>query len=191
MRCKRCRTRLQLPAERDPEQLLRELEDHRRERMHHYVFAHRILPEVAFTDPNHVLELLKSDKGTPFLSDLWEEVGRACPRPLEADGLEVSVQALGGCEIILVQLPTPVVAPEAHYLALVHGQESRFFGLVKRPRLRCFTLERSIRLAGGTRTVICEWTWNQESGLEHNNYGAGPPANAQDFLGSLAGILAG
>ena len=87
------------------------------------------------------------------------------------------------------RLPAPVVAPEAHYLALVPCEERRFFGLVKKPSLRCFTLERSIRLAGGTRTVVCEWTWDKEAGLEHCNYGEGPPADAKAFLRRLVGLL--
>jgi hypothetical protein len=159
--------------------------------MHHYMFAHRILPEVAFADPEHLLELMTSDQAQPFVADLWEEVGLACPAALPADGLRVTVEPLEGFAnpVILVHLPTPEIPPEAHYLAIVPTVERRLWGLITRQAVRCFTLERSVRLAGGTRTVVCEWTLDSSSMLQHGNYGAGPAPTPNAFLDRLGAIL--
>lgn len=191
VRCKRCRSRVRLPADLSPEEILAELEKAQRERMHHYMFAHRILPEVAFADPKHVLELMKSDKAELFLRDLWSEVGSACPRVLSGEGLRVSLEPVEGFEqpVVLVHLPQPEIPPEAHFLAMVPSFDRKFFGLVKRKTVRCFTLERSVRLAGGTRTVVCEWSLDDTSALQHGNYGEGPSPTPSAFVEHLGAIL--
>ncbi|RMG17371.1 MAG: hypothetical protein D6731_04230 [Planctomycetota bacterium] len=192
VRCKRCRTKQRVPAEPSVEEILRALEERKRERTHHYVFAHRVLPEVAFQDPRRILCLFASCEASNFLVDLWDEVGRACPCHLPAEGLGVSLEEVPGLDepVVLIRFPDPEIPPEAHFLALVPWTERRFLGLWPRPTLRCFTLEQGIRLGGGLRTVLCEWSPEKKGeGLNHTNYGDGPAPQRRAFLERLGALL--
>jgi hypothetical protein len=192
-RCRKCKVRQRVPKELEPAELIRMLEARKVERTHHYVFAHRIVPEVALKDPAQVLTLLRGPEGNKFLQDLWAEVGESCPANLPSEGLRLTLEEVEGLDepMALIRLPEPEIPPEAHYLAIVPWCEKRLLGLVQKRSLRCFTLEQGIKLSGGLRTVLCEWTRSEKGELVHRNYGVGPEPNTSAFLARLSEVLAG
>lgn len=188
---------------REQARLRRIAEARPRARQQHYLFAHRMLPHIAFDfGAASVLMLSDPDKAPEFLQNLWRDCGEGLEgRDLVApDGLTVGLSAEArrsrGDELIcLVTLPAPEVAPEAYFVALVcdalpepdQSDDSPdalelWRLLVRSTAVRVFTLELSQDLSGRTHTVFCEWT----SEGAHLNMGDGPQPDRDTFFGFLA-----
>jgi hypothetical protein len=137
---------------------------------------------VFFQNPPALLRTLSREKEA-LLKELWDFVGdKVVERDREAgrrlsSGLALTLrETSSGRSILVVTLPPPQEPPEAY-----------FVGLILEPP-RYITLERGTNLAGGTRTVLCEWTERI-----HANMGDGPEPTIESFvhaLGSLAGPVA-
>ncbi|MEZ6185352.1 MAG: hypothetical protein R3F62_10130 [Planctomycetota bacterium] len=152
--------------------------DPRERRRHHYLYAHRVLPHLAFDDPAGFCARL-SDRaaGQASLEALWERVGADSAFALPYDGLALSLHPLpGGRTAFLIQLPPPEIMPEAYFLAIVPGPEDLFV----------YTLEHSQDFeTGDACTVVGAWN----AAGDHLNLGRGPEPTAAAFLARVAEVL--
>lgn len=170
-----------------------------RSRQQHYIFAHKMLPHIAFEwGATSVLMLSDPDKASGFVENLWRDCGEGLEgRDLVApDGLCVETRRAKGQKLIcLVTLPSPVVAPEAYFVVLVcddlpepdaddDAPETLELWrlLLRSTSVRVFTLELSQDLNGREHTVFCEWA----SDGRHLNMGDGPRPDKNAFFSFLA-----
>ena len=128
----------------------------------HYAFAHRLLPDQVFADPEGFVTLMRQPQAGDWLVQLWErasdEVRGSDRPPLAADGLDVVIDD----DRVVVTMPPPQAPPEAYAAAVVHRDA----------RWRYFVLERLGGYSDG-RAVLCEW---DADGAHHNP--ASPPARS-------------
>lgn len=148
-----------------------------------YAFAHYALRQLALAKPVHFLALMASPKAQPFFKDVLADVSEQCGRKCSFDAAAVQVHhgriAEYPCAVIV--LPEPKNMAEAYMVAVVALIDpSQDEPDIENVKGRYFTLERGLSLAGGTRTVLCEWS---ETG--HSNYGDGPPATVEAFVSAL------
>jgi len=173
-----------------------------RARQQHYLFAHKMLPQIAFDfGAASVLMLSEQEKAADFLERVWRDCGeglegRDFVSPDGASvGLSVETRRIGNNELVsIVSLPTPEVTPEAYFVALMCDavpQSASGDGspetlelwrlLVRSTPVRVFTLELSQPEEGEARTVFCEWT----SDGRHVNMGDGPSPDKNAFFAFL------
>ena len=143
-------------------------------RDHHYIFVHRILPQLFFGDPEGFLAVFLSSIGTRRLGDLWQSVGEneASDGMISAAGLDIEPVTIGGRAGALIRLPEALVPPEGYFAALLEPSEN------DEPRF--FLLERT-DLDGPPgeaeeRGVLCEWL---EGGRRRNHSRIVPPDAAR------------
>ncbi|MCA8920909.1 MAG: hypothetical protein KDD82_03805 [Planctomycetes bacterium] len=154
--------------------------DPRERRRHHYLYAHRVLPPLAFGDPaGFCARLSNPSAGQASLEALWEKVGSEAPVALPVEGLKLSQHLLkNGRAVFLIQLPTPELMPEAHFVAVAPGPED----------LAIYTLERSQDFETGEACTVVG-AWNPEG--DHLNLGRGPQPTREAFLARLGELLDG
>jgi hypothetical protein len=162
-------------------------------RCHHYTLAHHALRQVAFGQPLAFFGALASPEAYKLLSELLASVNEHCrheePRPdFSVDDIGIHPLRVGGRICLVLEMPRPRAVTETHFVAA---------GLLKEPTeiapsddehalpVRYFTLEFGLPERGEPRTVLCEWT-NDGS---HLNYGDGPPAELQAFVGAIEAML--
>lgn len=142
-------------------------------REQHYVFAHRLLPDRVFADPEGFATIMRQPDARDWLVRLWERAGdeaRGSNRPpLAADGLDVVIDN----DRVVVTMPPPEAPIEA-YAATVVRRDARW---------RYLVLE---RLGGpwDARAVLCEWLPN-DMHLNHSLMTAGTrdaPPRLNEFL---------
>lgn len=149
-------------------------------RPHHYRFVHRELarqvlefgPRVATPTP---------DGGSllPVVTQIWDDLGASLPPEdrLPGHGLDCRHLSVDGHHMLLVTLPTPTGATEAHFVAAVQPQGSRV--------VRYVTLEHAFSpFDGSPGTVLGEWT--AES---HLNHGPGPSPVAELFVAAVVQLV--
>jgi hypothetical protein len=134
-------------------------------RAHHYIFAHHLMPQWYFEDPEGFLGAVTQPDGTRSLSKEWARYGMQLREKgqevLTPQGLQVRATSIHGRLAALVQLPLPLRPPEAYFVALVAPQpgqdEARYF-IVERmdPTHLTGTQEGDI-LKGKELAVLCEW----------------------------------
>jgi len=149
--------------------------DPREKRRHHYLYAHRVLPQLAFQDPaGFCARLSNPAAGQASLEALWAAVGADVQTALPGDGLQLTQHVLprSGRTVFLVELPPPQIMPEAYYLAVLPGPDV----------LGILTLEYSEDFESGEPcTVLGGWT----SDGTHLNMGKGAEPTREAFLEQL------
>ena len=174
----------------DMDAFLKQHEEEQEARAHHYVFAHRVLPQIAAKSGGaFALDLLQDHRrAAARLVELWEQIGGDLTIPLPSTGLDVVIGTCRGQPTPVIVLPTPEIMSEAHFVALVPEPQGFLARLLGRPKTwRFFTLEFGLGMGGTQRTVVCEWKLGPE-GFEHANYGDGPAAEIDAFLERLQGL---
>lgn len=140
-------------------------------RQHHYVFAHRVLPGMALSQPARFISELRGG-GDAFLRSVWDRVAEDVPTSLRltADGLAFEIIDSDEGTIAVVVLPEASGEAEAHFVALVvHHQPEK---------ARFFTLESAFSPVTQSRyNVLGEWTEDS-----HLNFGEGPSADQEAFV---------
>jgi len=127
-----------------------------------YLFAHRLLPEFFFAQPEDLWEALQRTD-SPILSQLWGSLGRE-----SSAGLSCTPVRREGIRLGLVTLPRPQDSPEAYFAALVYEPQP----------YRYLVLEHSFN----GRTVLGEWN-------PRRNFGPGPGPQPEAFLESVLELL--
>lgn len=160
-------------------------------RVHHYAFAHFIMPKRLWQNPEWFLEQLHSEQSRGFLITRWLEASI----PVEDDEFIPPDETLkyeafeinGGYRADVISLPKPLKMTEAYMVAIVSRPARRRFLLFKTPAvLRYFTLEFSYHDDMRTpRTYFCEWTPQK-----HLNYETGPNPDTNSFLEAIEAKLA-
>ena len=159
-------------------------------RNHHYIFAHRVLPELFFRNPEQFIDAL-GEGGDDFLLDLWERVGEmeinsGIERFTSVD-LKCEIKKLGdGTNVVLITLPVPEGITEAYFIAAIYRPAVRKILFIKKKVvIRFFTLEYGWNLDDSTRTVLCEW----KKGGVYYNMGDGPEPTLQEFFKSVCTLI--
>ena len=150
---------------------------------HHYVFAHRALPEMCEQDPVQIFSIFASPERDKFVAWLWATVEKRLGKPIVGfDPLELSVSTfkLKGSPVIVLRMPATAVAAEAHFVGIVLRGSAQDVAPEQMATIRYFTLEHGIQLDGSPRTVMCEWAAGA-----HRNYGDGPAATLEDFTRAI------
>jgi hypothetical protein len=148
-------------------------------RPHHYEFAHRALPGIAFNPRVDLAGLADAARLDSALRATWSAVGerRGEADRLPDDGLQAELVQVAGETALLVTFPTANHAAEAFFamIAPLDPPESR----------RYLTLEFSWNVVTGhPATVIGEWRAGS-----HLNHGPGPEAAKLTFLARMQGLL--
>src|SRR5947209_1778328 len=133
--------------------------DFQNPRLHHYLFAHRYLPEELQKNPGGVRMWLTGEKGVGHLNTRWalsHMMYKSKPDDyIEPDGMDRYIHNLSGptdnCTIVIVQFPPPKRMTEAFYSAIVFWSDNQY---------RYFTLEltEGKKPDGSSQTVLGEWT---------------------------------
>ncbi|HEU4327029.1 MAG TPA: hypothetical protein VFS21_28065 [Roseiflexaceae bacterium] len=151
-------------------------------RAQHYSFAHRLLPSLAWQNPDRLRMTLAGDEPLPFLMRLWRDIGEHLPphQRLDPAGLAAETRSHGAYQILLITLPPPVAITEAYFAACVFGPHTH-----RAVPLRYFTLEESYSFFSHQRTtVLGEW---RPTG--HDNLGAGPEPDLDAFYTRICQLL--
>jgi hypothetical protein len=116
-------------------------------RVHHYAFAFRFVPQLAFNDP-HTALLLGLDMPKGVINNYWKQCGDALsPNDrVEPKGLKSELITFNKYALILITMPKPMELGEAYYVAIacpadwIDDKEAYHN---KKPDLRCFVLSKS------------------------------------------------
>ncbi len=149
----------------------------------HFLFAHRVLPEIALDAGTDLFtEAGEVDLG-PAFTQLWDELNRRA-RPDEyvaPNGLAAFVVVQPGLNGLLVTLPEAIEPGEARYVLLVANDD---------PAKRLYlTYERGADPATGVETTqLCAWVMS-EQGLRHMNLGPRPDPSVDAFVSEVAAAV--
>lgn len=161
-------------------------------RAHHYIYAHILLRDTAFTSkPNlptygamGLVGLALKGKLKDNIVEQWTRAGEQLPppeEPIPADGIDAEFVSLTDHDAALITLPAPERPSEVYYAVVAHHRD--------KPRMRYFTLERSLPGENGEPTaVVGEW-WSNQRGRA--NYGELPDPGRDSFIARLNEILDG
>ena len=148
-------------------------------RPHHYEFAHRALPGIAFSPRVDLAGLAGAARLDSALRATWAAAGERHGEAdrLPDDGLQGELVQVAGQPAVLVTFPAANHAAEA-FFALIAPLDP--------PRSRRYlTLEFSWNVVTGhPATVIGEWHAGH-----HLNLGPGPDAAKTAFLARMHGLL--
>ncbi|MBI4617244.1 MAG: hypothetical protein HY720_26765 [Planctomycetes bacterium] len=159
-------------------------------RRHHYDFAHRVLPQLVHRAPREFLEAVRRE-GDLFLKRVWENAGSGLPlaERLPPSGLAAWVERAADSEVVLVALPEPDGATEAHFVAaVVLPAKKGWFGKGKEGA-RYLTLERTEEADGEVATALGEWEIGSRGEAIHRNHGTGPRPERAAFLAAICRLL--
>ncbi|MBI4899974.1 MAG: hypothetical protein HY829_05790 [Actinobacteria bacterium] len=147
----------------------------------HYAFAHRILRDLALDDRvDLVSEAIAVDLG-PKLSTLWDDANAAVPASDRIDdaGLATYVVQRPDYAGVLVTLPEPIEAAEAHAVMVVRGDASATGSY--------FTWEHGVDSVSGAPVVyLCGW----DRDGNHVNHGTREDASIDGFVSEVGRSLA-
>jgi hypothetical protein len=100
-------------------------------RKQHYLFAHRLLPEMAYKDPAQFYKVVGSSAGNRYLQTLWKKTAAVIQQPsIETDQLFVQVL---GKRLAVIEFPSPIEAPESHFAAMASIPGKKRFGFLPGP----------------------------------------------------------
>ncbi|MGW8394691.1 hypothetical protein [Pseudoduganella sp. HUAS MS19] len=156
-------------------------------RDHHYVFAHILVKEVCAQDPLRFFALVASPEQKDFVAWLWEMTAKQVGRPItefDPGQLEVSTFRVKDAPAILLKMPDPIAAAEAHMVGVILTDFPKDAAAESKGSFRYFTLEHGVNLDGTIGTVLCEW-----DDEEHKNFGDGPPPTVEAFAGAIEARL--
>ena len=148
-------------------------------RPHHYLFAHRMVPTMFFTDPVKFMGALRNN-GENLLYFLWGRIGQdmKVEDRLLPEGLGCKLIKLDdGLQVGVVSMPKPKGMTEAFMTAVVYQAAEG----EREERQRYFTLEKGMTLSGKMGTVLGEW----EGVKNHLNYGDGPKPEVEAFVEAI------
>lgn len=141
-------------------------------RQHHYRFAHKVLPGLLFKNLEPFRSAALAGRADPGLQRLWEDVAK--PTGADSDGsrsIRAVVHECAGRSVVLVTLPQPEHAAEAHFIGIVLDRDDPTF-------LRYVVLEHSWDTQSQPRTVLGEWTRDGSD----INFGDGPQPTESEFV---------
>jgi hypothetical protein len=152
--------------------------------MQHWGFTNILLRKVFFQDPGKFMSALKGDSEGKVLRALWDSAGLNLPaenrvqsRGLTAETVIVGKEAL---EIAIINLPPPMAATEAYFVALVPPGSQRS----AEPSM--IMLELGVGSTGIQTTFLTRW-----QGETHGIVSEGLSADRQAFCQAVSRVLSG
>ena len=142
-------------------------------RLHHYAFAHKIIPSTFFQYPANFIMML-SHRADEFLHEVWNNLGQNLePEDIVVpEGLACEVRRVEGSKLgALISLPPPQRVTEAYFVAPVFQPPMEG----KEAQARYITLEYNPEM--DSMSALGEWT----AGDSHLYMGEGPEPNLEDF----------
>lgn len=126
----------------------------------HYAFAHRHLPEMAFTEPQLILAAAFDGRLPTILNRIWTDMQSQLPEDKRRIGeIKTEFKQIEEGILILIYMPEPQIPPEAKVVALsfqkVEGQTE--------PLTHCLALE----LSYDNSYAIGSWSRERN----HGNFG--------------------
>jgi hypothetical protein len=150
----------------------------------HYVFAHRLLPSLTFSDPNRLIGSLAMAGGAAFLRDVWGVAEKRCGVSMAPEGLRHTMGRLGDDRILVcIHLPEPQAPAEAHFVAVVAWLGPAEAQKIE--KVRVITLEKAAPIEPGVVTYLGEWL---KAGT-HHNLGPGPKPDHDAFIAAVVQLL--
>lgn len=161
-------------------------------REHHYLFAHRVLPQLAWDNPEGFYVTAFTDEEGAHLLDWWNTLGDQLEPDARVEGAGLGWSAFAYDEHLVVscRFPAPEAAAEAFFATVICGP---LRGLTREDLeatpLRYMVLERGATLSGhqGSTTMLCEWTRDGA----HLNHGQGPAPELEIFEAIALRMVAG
>ena len=138
----------------------------------HFTFSHQALPTIVNSGPNKLFSMMVRGDKKGVIIDLLEAVCKYHGYPLDdqiLSEIHVDLFKIGRIPIILIKMPQPSQAAQAHFIAIV---------LVQDGMARYFTLEAG---AGDPGTFLCEL----QDG-KHMNYGS---VDKEDFIIRISEVI--
>jgi hypothetical protein len=122
----------------------------------HYTFAHRVLPDLFFADPDKLVTQILSLDGNEAIQIIWTSVCESFQYDPSEGSTDIDVDSFShnGGGLVLITMPEAIYSPEAIAVCL-SLEEDNVTG-------RYFVLE----LGSDDKFHVCEWTPEQ-----HLNYG--------------------
>ncbi len=150
-------------------------------REHHYLFAHRVLPHLAWDNPEGFFVTAFTDESSEHLHQWWNTLGDQLDpeNRMGTDGLSWSAFPYDEHLVVTCRFPPPEAMTEAYFATIICGplKDLTKEALESSP-LRYVLLEYGMDLNNGKpRTVLCEWT---REGT-HMNCGEGPAPELEIF----------
>lgn len=156
-------------------------------RDHHYVFAHLAVREICSQDPLQFFSLVASPEQENFVAWLWDITAKQVGRPVtdfDPRQLVVSTLRVKDLPAILLKMPAPIAAAEAHMVGIILTDVPEDAKPESKGSFRYFTLEHGVNLDDSIRTVFCEW---DDEG--HKNFGDGPLPTVEAFASAIEARL--
>ena len=164
----------------------------------HYSFAHRLMPLVAHKyGANTVLLLDRPDDAPGFLQRVWQDAaeGFSGVDLVAPAGLGARVHLRNRQLAAVIALPTPLVTPEAYFIAIVcevpmpapadksEASLDNYREMLAQIPVVYWTLEYGFTSDGSRRTALCQW----DSAGSHLNFGTGPAPDEAAFVEKILG----
>ena len=153
-------------------------------RKQHYMFAHRLLPEVAYKDPAGFYKIIGSGAGQRFLSTLWEKAADMIKRPsIPSEGLHGQML---GSRLAVIELPRPLTPPESYFalFASVRGA-NRMLILPGALKHYYYTLEMGPGEGEAALTNLC----SLDPDCNQDDLGSGTAARKEAFVEAVMARL--
>lgn len=152
-------------------------------RQQHYYFVHQYLTERAGHNAKFLVDKLREDSASKYLSILWISRGQAAKADedafIPADGLECFPVEIDDEHYgVIIQFPKPERMTEAYFVAIIVNPENNDSNYH-----RFITLEFSKNSDGSKCTVLGEW-----KGGSHFNYGDGGAPQREAFLNAICNL---
>lgn len=162
-------------------------------RKQHYNFAFLTLPLLALSKTNETYKKLDRRDRLTYLKSLWNGLGDKTNVCLPDIGLNCYEQRFGDKIVLfLIQLPKPMVQPEAFYVALIFWIESGFLS-TKVTKAKCFTLELSKDIPTDREVYVVGEMLHGQSypKFDHKNYGSIIRNDTDSFIQALQEVFSG
>lgn len=155
-------------------------------RKQHYLFSHRLLPEMAYKDPAQFYKAVGTLSGNRFLHTLWKKTAALIQQPpIETD--QLFVQMLGK-RLAVIEFPTPIEAPESYFAVMASVPGKRRFGFLPGPlKHYYFLLDLAVPDKKDSRPKTNLSRLDKE--LYQLELGPGPEPNRDAFINAVVKAL--
>ncbi len=156
----------------------------------HYLLAHRILPDFAFSRPRDLFGVLASPKRGEILEQICQhldqQLGDTSTRQFRGTDIQVFPVLIQRRAALIVQMPPPENSVEAVLVVLLSELTPEQLEMAMRNpeqafnqafNLRYLTFERPTDLEDSAGTIFCEWTQDR-----HINFGPAPVVDSPSAL---------
>lgn len=162
-------------------------------RKQHYNFAYYLMPLLALRNSKELFDRLNRNDRVRYLKNLWNGFGKKLNENISDFGFDCINCRIGKkCTLYIVQLPKPLIQPEAFYIGIAYFVE---IGLLKNQisKVRYFTLELGKEvLDEREKYYVGEWLVGESTNrFDHKNYGSIIKKDVDTFEIAVKNVLFG